>query len=218
LNAHHSIGSVRVRKAFEEYVAIAKAAATDGTRDAPAEMLVYGALVMRDTDSAREILTRAAKYLEDGREMPHIFARYLGKALHSIAEGEDPAQALRLRANARKKTSTKALQDIYFAVWWHKLRGAKSEKEAIRRAATQLGIKAPAAEKRFKDAKPLYRNLEKIIAKMRAENLQMPSLGQALTGAAATDGMDLWVFQMVTLFGAPKKGRYPIFPKVIPRT
>jgi hypothetical protein len=180
-------------------------------------MLVYSAMVQRNTADAREILVRMADLLAAGKAIPPILTRYLAMALHSIGEGEDAAQALSLRANARQHLSVRQLHDVYFAVEWHKLRGAKNEKEAVHRAAKQLGLKPPAAAKRYQKAKPVFAGVRRIIEELRAERIGAPvSLGRALAGETPGDEFDLWHYQLITLLGAPKKGRYPIFPKVLP--
>ncbi len=191
----------------EKLSAIIEAARAEKALDPDSAVLLNEAIEERETNSALEILARAADCLGESKPMPRLIELYLAYSLQSIALGEEPTQALHLRRNGRPNTRQKDLMELYFTVEWHKRNGARSEKEAIRRAATQFGLKAPAAEKRFAKANASAGETFRLLSDaMRARSVRVPTLGQALGGATTTEAADDLITRMVDLFGAPKEG------------
>src|SRR5262245_27628482 len=88
------------------WVAIAEQARAEGEFDGHAEMLVFGALTKRSVEDARELLQLASERILEKRPLPRIVALYIAHCLSEINRGVDPCQALNLRANARRQTST----------------------------------------------------------------------------------------------------------------
>ena len=194
----------------EKWLAIFEVARAEGALDADALVLISQAIDHRDTNAAREILARTADCLGDGKPIPRLMELYLAYSLQSIALGEDPAQALHLRANSRTRVDATSLMELFYVVEWHKRNGATSEKDAIRRAATQVGLKVPAAEKRFVTAKATHGAwFEMFSDQLRALDVRIPTLGEAIlssSGASATNKADRLIDEMIDLIGAPKKG------------
>lgn len=142
-----------------QWVAMVEYARSMEAPNVGAEMLVFGAMVEREVEDAKNILKQCSKSLASANCLPFIYAQYLSGAFDRIADGVPINQALFLKRNARKRLSTRDMLQIVCLVRTHKNKGARSTAEAIRRAADEIGIAHRAAEKRYALAKPTVENL-----------------------------------------------------------
>lgn len=187
----------------------AEGASTD--EDIKAELLLFGALHMRDVEDAKKLLILASDCMERGDRPPRIVELYFAHAFRNILNGGDPRQEFHLKANHRKPLSIEDCMEVFFNVHHAKSQGL-SEANALREFAKKNGMTAAAAEKRLSKAKTICGPMLTTISdglrrhELASPNSEACTFTSLLLKKGATPKADKIIGDIVQLLSGPKKG------------